>query len=495
VKLDLDRYRQRAESFIEELSREHYRHFAGLQDSFDIEAIYSKYSDLSSKQTVIELKQRYQDSPTGDEGRRNLALLEFAVDAYLGQATKAQAAKLAELEASLTVTVAGEDIGYRESAPRQANELDSKLREEIELARNSVVASDLNPLLKESLESAHVLAKELGWSSYYAMYQELRGIDLAALASETEQLLVATESSYKQLLEQHLESLDGPSIEEFGRHDFPWLFRAEKFDKFFPQERLVESFTKTLNGLGIDLAEQSNIVLDVEAREKKSPRAFCAPVKVPGEIYLVVAPIGGRDDYQTLLHEGGHSEHFAHVDTDLPFEFKQLGDNSVTESFAFLFHYLTEDPVWLKEILGVSASEDLIRHGKLQRLYFMRRYSAKLCYEVKLHSAEQLDTSFSQLYADQLTRATAVSWQPEGWLNDVDPGFYAASYLRAWALESSIKSHLKQQFGERWFTDAAAGDFLISLWREGQRLNADALCQEKLGKKLDFSALTDQVVQ
>ena len=49
-------------------------------------------------------------------------------------------------------------------------------------------------------------------------------------------------------------------------------------------------------------------------RPKKSPRAFCAPVRVPGEVYLVLSPVGGRDDFSVLFHEAGHAEHYANVD-------------------------------------------------------------------------------------------------------------------------------------------------------------------------------------
>ena len=58
----------------------------------------------------------------------------------------------------------------------------------------------------------------------------------------------------------------------------------------------------------------------------------------------MVPRVGGREDYAALFHEGGHAEHYANVDAELPFEFRHLGDNSVTESYAFLLEHLTEQP-------------------------------------------------------------------------------------------------------------------------------------------------------
>jgi len=72
-------------------------------------------------------------------------------------------------------------------------------------------------------------------------------------------------------------------------------------------------------------------------------------VRVPDEVYLVVPRVGGREDFAALFHEGGHAEHYANADAGLPMEYRYLGDNSVTESFAFLLEHVTEEPAWLRE--------------------------------------------------------------------------------------------------------------------------------------------------
>jgi hypothetical protein len=71
----------------------------------------------------------------------------------------------------------------------------------------------------------------------------------------------------------------------------------------------------------------------------------------------------------------------------------------------------------------------------------------------------------------------------------VDEGFYAACYLRAWALEAHWRAALIERFGERWFASAEAGRWLKRLWREGQRLDADELLGEVLGEELGFGRL------
>ncbi|MEA2443798.1 MAG: hypothetical protein QOJ12_1090, partial [Thermoleophilales bacterium] len=305
----------------------------------------------------------------------------------------------------------------------------------------------------------------------------------------------ATNDCYAEVLDPELRRTVGVGLSELRRSDLPWFFRAVEADAQFPAERLVPSFTDTLAALGIDQAAQRNVTLDVEARTNKSPRAFCAPVRVPDEIYLVVPPVGGRDDYFALFHEGGHAQHYAGVDAALPFEFRCLGDNSVTEGFAFLFDHLIEDPEWLRRRLGVHDDGTLAGHVRAQRLVFLRRYAAKLSYELELHSDGRPLEDLAGVYAERLSAAVGVDWPAVMFLTDVDPGFYAANYLRAWSLETHLRATLRERFGPAWFEQREAGSFLRSLWREGQRLNADELLREVAGDDagLDFAAMLDDL--
>jgi hypothetical protein len=484
----LDSYRENAEAFCEELDREYYLHLSGRKQSLEIEAIYQRRADLFTRDAVERLREEWDRSGDGDGRRRARHLLLFGFDGYLGQATKEEAARLAELEASLEVEVDGSRIPYRGVATEQANEPDPERRAALETARNEVLAQELNPHHLVALERVHALAGELGWASYGEAYAELRGIDLAELGRQAGEFLDATEESYARIADPELERAGIPPLGELRRSDMPRFFRAPALDGLFPGERLVGAFADTVAGLGIDLAGQRNVHLDTEPRPTKSPRAFCATPRVPEEVYLVISPVGGRDDFEALFHEGGHVEHYAHVDAGISFEDRRLGDNSVTESFAFLFEHLTEDREWLAARLGVAEPEPVLDHARAVKLVMLRRYAAKIAYELELHSGGPLDAMQSR-YVELLSGSTRVAWPGESWLSDVDPGFYVACYLRAWALETTWRRALRNRFGERWFESREAGEWLRGLWRLGQRLDATELLADALGEPLDFGSL------
>jgi hypothetical protein len=494
--MDLDAYRQSAEQFLIDLTGEYYRHYAGHKDTYEIEPIYGRHEHLFTAQAIDALRQhRAATEPGSDESRRLRMLLDFAVEGYLGEATKALETQLAEHEAVLTIELEDRRMGFRESSVVQANEPDAELRAAIERKRNELTESELGGLYRELLERQHQCTIDLGWSSYAEMCSECKSLDLAALHVQTHAFSVDSEARYPALLEPEVRRTLGLELAELRRSDLTRFFRAPEEDRQFPADRLASSFVDTMRGLGIDVAGQAAVHLDLEARPNKSPRAFCAPVRVPEEVHLVLTPVGGRDDFAVLFHEGGHTEHYAHIDPRLPFEYRYLGDNAITEAFAFLFEHLVEDREWLRRRLGIEDADRLLGHSRAQRLIYMRRYAAKLAYELELH-AESDERSLPQLserYAELIGGALQIEWPRETFLADVDPGFYCACYLRAWALETHLRGYLRDRFGPAWFEEREAGDALRRMWRQGQRLGAEELLDELNGQRLEFGVLLDDL--
>jgi hypothetical protein len=490
--MPLDAYRTRAEEFLAELTDAYRRHYAGLTDDYPADAIYARYGDLFTVETVATLRDGLIRA-LAQKRRPIQFLLDFAIEGLIGHKTRELEAALAQREAALTVEAGGRTLPFRQSATVQANEPDAASRAELEQARLDALETALQPLYVESLERTRATSAELGYSSYAAMCAELKNIDLLGLASQTAAFLEQTESPYPDLLAPPLRDSVGIAPAELRRADLPRFFRAAELDGWFPPDRLVSALTGTLQAAGINVEDQPGVALDVEPRPRKSPRAFCAPVRVPGNVHLVIAPIGGRDDYVALMHEGGHTEHYAHVDAALPFEYRCLGDNAITECHAFLLQHLTDDPEWLQRRLGVpeSAAQSIAAHGRAVRLVYLRRYAGKLAYELELHGADPPTTSEARVrYAELVGGALAIPWPREPYLADVDAGFYVSCYLRAWALEAHLRHQLRAAFGPVWFEQREAWAQVRELWRGGQRVTpAELLAELGSGPDLDFSLI------
>ncbi len=486
--LDLEQYRRRAEEFIGALDLEYYEHFSGRKPVCDTAAVYDRYPGLFSRDVIDGLEELYA-AAVDDEKLRLAYLLAFVVDGFMGEQTKYLADELANTEGAATIEVDGESIGLRQASVVQGNEPDRARRARIQEARLRATAEKLNPLLERIWRRCHELAEELGYPNYKELYAEVKGLDYDHLRAELEAFLADTANLYERVMHGLVRERLDIELADLTFADLPYLWRARGFDTVFSAERLVPTLRETLLGMGIHLDQQPNVHLDTEVRELKSPRAFCAPVRVPDEIYLVVLPRGGQDDYATLLHEAGHAEHFAHVRPDLPFEYRHLGDNAVTEGFAFTFDHLVLNREWLKAMLDFAESDEFVRFATIGDLYFMRRYAAKLAYETTLHAQTgELDAMPAE-YSRRLSAATLVTVPPENYLADVDDGFYCASYLRAWMLEGALRLMLQDRFGASWFAEPDAGAWLRELWSGGQELKAERLLLRHGGGRLNADPL------
>ena len=111
------------------------------------------------------------------------------------------------------------------------------------------------------------------------------------------------------------------------------------------------------------------------------------------------------------------------------------------------------------------------------KLWFLRRYAAKLEYELILHDTGPVSRC-AEVYRELLARATLVDWPHELSLADVDPFFYAGRYLRAWIFEAQLRQHLREHFDEEWYRNDRTGPFLLALWQQGQRQTVEELAAE-----------------
>jgi hypothetical protein len=482
---ELEALREQADRFLGDLDEEYYRHYAGLKESFDLVPIYERYAELAKLETARALREFV------DGDRRRRELWRLSCDGYLGNLTREHSERVARLEAELEATVDGESVGFRMLTPRIANEPDRDVRRRLFEARSALREEHLNPIQLESWQATHAGARELGASSYADLHRDGFRMELDGLADGCRALLESTERIWEERADRLLRQRVGVGLTEAAAYDVPRLLRATEWDPHFPSDRMVPALEATLADLGIDLQAQPNVHLDVEPRPLKTPRAFCAPIEVPGRVMLVIQPIGGPDDWRALFHEAGHTEHFAHTEADLPVEERRLGDYAVTEGWAALFERLVDEPGWLNRRLDFPRPAEWAAECAVSELYFVRRYSAKLLYELEFHMADDV-TALRGRYVELLGDALKIEPGPSEYLADIDPGFYASAYLRSWAFEAQLREFLREQFGTAWFARREAGSLLRELWALGQQPTAEELLADVTGATLEMESVAER---
>jgi hypothetical protein len=478
---DLDRFRDRADRFIADLDEEFYLHYAGHKEKLELTPIYERYSELTQLDQALALGR------SADGDRHITELWRFAVEGYLGELTREPAEKIAELEASLEATVDGETIPFRMLRPAMANEPDRDTRERLDRARVELTEEHLNPLHAEGVQIVRDGVERLESPNYAELYRRL-GFRLDELADQCRALLDSTEKQFEESADKLFRARAGIGLDEARRWDVIRTFRAPEWDPQFPAEKMLPALEATLSDMGIDLKSQENVELDVEQRPKKSPRAFCAPIEIPGRVVLVIQPMGGADDWRALFHEAGHTEHYANTSPNLLMEEKRLGDVAVTEGWAMLMQHLTDDPAWLTKRLDFPRPDEFEREGVTQLLYMVRRYSAKLLYELEFHQADD-PTKLSNRYVEILGDALKIEPAAADYLADIDSSFYVTGYLRSWAFEAQFRTHLRERFGHDWFAKREAGSLVRELWETGMSMTADEMLGEVTGQEIEMDAV------
>lgn len=489
--MNLSSLREMAEDFLQDVQEEIYQQVAGHKRKLDISAVHARYPALFSRDSLTFLLEQ-RAKAQGEERRRLDYLGRFLADGYLARGVSQLTDEIASREASAVVDWQGETVPFRYLAVMLAQESDPARRKALALLRDKVL-SQLNPLRAERFVRRCALVRELSYDSYPALMEDFGGPHSASLKALLEGLMTETDVAFTELLEETLLDIVGLSLDQAQAHDIPRLIRALPFDRHFPADKALNCLHNTLQQMGIHLVEQSNIILDIAPRDRKKPGAFALPVHIPDKIYFVVQPIGGQDDYQALLHEAGHAEHWAHINPAQPFEFKRLGDDAVTESFAFLFEHLTTNRQWLRCHLALDQSDDYLKFARLVRFYKIRRYAARFFYALEAYALAD-PTLLPDRYLSLFGEILAVQPSPEMYLKDLDDQLYAVCYLRAWMFEPQLKARLRDQAGEHWFQAREGGEILRQLWQWGQRYGVAELARQLGDDGLDSQALRTELL-
>jgi hypothetical protein len=497
--LSLERLRRDGEAFMQEISREYYNAHSGLKTSAELQPIYEKYRNILGRDALDLTRDAFLSSAEGSEERRSTRLL---LDWQAESQSSRELAPLDEREIAwegeAVVHVAdGRVIPYQRTSIELANSTDRAERAMIEAARQAIVEKELAPMKRERFQREREITESLELANgYNPTWELLSGVSLGGLREECAQFLRDTQAMWDEVCPAFVKRKLGMNARETTRADALALFRAREFDQYFPANQMETSIRTQVEEMGVDPDADGRVLFDTGEREGKRSRAFCAPVRVPEEVYLVLRPHGGQTDWQTFLHELGHALHFAYMRPDLAMEYRWMGDNSVTEAYAMLFDHLMQDAGWLQRYTGLEkkTTPEYLRTAGFEELHFLRRYCAKLIYETQLYGGDVPWDALPDLYVEQLTAATTFQYARADAFVDVDPRYYAARYLRAWQLQALIGETLVESYDADWWRNPRAGPWIVrELFGEAQRELAQEQAERVSGKTLSFAPLVRSI--
>ena len=491
-------YESRLRRYLYERAEEGRAVRVGEKEVSEQASIVGRYADLFSRQQLEAL--RSAEETATDEERELLYRLRKTCEGGL------LVAELAERDDALEnailaarVVHRGEELPLRSAQAKLAVLPDYREREELG-ALHAEASAGFNDERLDLLGAAEELEAELtGEPDAVARNEEEKGISLGELERALVDAAERSGEAFARLRERWYDRLLGPERGELpSSYHVAYLRRLTPLDALYTKERSVPVCLETLERLGFRLDEEPNVRLDLDDRPQKSPRACVIASDPPQVVHLITRAQGGLHDYQAFLHEAGHALHYAGCDPSLPYTFRRLArDHALTEIYSYILESITREPGWHAEHFDLDdeqVAENAEATTFLEALLF-QRYVAKLRFELAFWSRFGEDGGTPDGYAERLTEATGLAYRPDGYLADMDSGFYSADYLRAWIRSAQLRAYLVREIGADWWRRGETGELLRDLFREGTRPTSEEIAARLGFEPLDTDPLVDELTR
>lgn len=526
----LDRINQELEGQHIQRAREHYLvKGAGLKRQFDVPDNKGSRSSLSHDADFDKLLKLHQEHPDHLEIKRlYAAVLASTVDTPLaGEKTRLENLRVqidtidpnpneppkTDKSPSKKIYVALDNQPIEkltsaiEPSPGATAKIVVNLKDDLVFddikGGDDRLVGEFKSLFLQILEKRTSLIRNQGYADPVDYYAHITGHPLKALRQKALEWLNKTKRLYWHAIapvfttaRSGTEVLQKSSVARDVVEDKIFSSLDEHIEERFSFSNIAEMMKKTIESLGIPylqlvrsihfetmaqfeafLQSRSSggrIFIDHIATGQKDPRAFVSPTQ-PQEVWLSIPLEEDSQSCSTFLHETGHALHHSHTDEALPFALRQLGNNAVTETYAFLFEELMKNTHWLTHIAGVSPKQarQIVRHFARKDAYYFRKHLCKLLFELELVDGTDLTDKPKKFRRSMIEHTGQVDDATSRWSLHVDDDFYVVDYILAYVLKGQLEEYLKQHFGsaqtqgENWYQNPKAGEFLKALWAKG----------------------------
>jgi len=469
-------FEERLNRYLYERAEEARAVRVGEKETSEQAEIVARYADLFTR-AQHECLRDEEEQAAGDERERLYRLREACLGGIVVADLAERMDRFENEFLAARVEFRGESLPLRSAQAMLAILDEYGDRDELgDLAADASAA--FNDDRQELMAAGEALDAELsGDPDPVARSAQRKAIDLHALAEALGRAAREQDESYGPLRERWIDRILGEGHEaEPASYHVSYIRRLSPLADTYTKERSVPVCLESLSRLGFDLASEEHIRLDLDDRPQKNPRACVIASDPPNVVHLITRAQGGLHDYQGLLHEAGHALHYAGVDPALPYTFRRLSrDHALTEIYSFLLESVSREPGWHAEHFDLSASEaeENADATRFLDVLLFRRYAAKLDYELELWADFERAPDYAPKYAERLRAATGFRYRPDGYLADMDDGFYSADYLRAWIRAAQLRAYLRETIGSDWWERRETGDFLRGLFAEGTRPSSE----------------------
>jgi len=401
---------------------------------------------------------------------------------------------------------------------------DSKDSVQLERAwmASKVIGQKVAPAIVELVKLRNKAARALGYANFQVMQLALGEQDPGQLEKLFDQLDELTRKDYAQAKNE----VDTFLAARLGitKGDLrPWHYQdpffqgapkiyAVDLDVYYKGKDLAKLAEQYYAGLGMPIADVLNRS-DLYEKPGKYQHAFSSDIDHSGDVRILCSLKSNAYWMDTILHESGHSVYSKFNDPKLPWLLRDSAHAFTTEAIANLFGRFASNPVWLHDVLGLSAEESariakpLADSLRLEQLVFSRWSQVMFRFEKAMY--ENPDQDLNKLWWDLVERFQLIR-RPEGhngadWASKIHVALYPAyyhNYLLGQLLASQIYHHVgtrvmkaKDPRQVSFAGHKEVGAYLIeSIFKPGMRYPWNEMIRRATGEELTPKYYAEQFI-
>lgn len=454
-----------------EMLAKYSRYFQSEPDSVESSVEQTSESligDLTSPEN-LRLLQKIEDSypPDSEDERKVRRLRHFLIEMILQRNTQEVRGYLEDMRVTDSVKLNNRLVSLDVVQRILTSEKDRDLRQQAYYAWISELQKE-NAVTAELIRIEDSTAFDLGYGDLSAICQERQQLDYAVLSDQARNTIRETDSLFRQLATEVVPKLSGLKFDMLRGYDIAFLMGTSHYDDHFRNINQMERCEAALAQMGLVPGSSSRLKL-VRQTNRPYSRPATYPVTIPDDIRVILPADSGHWETSALMHEIGHALHWLNTE-EREFEFTQLGAGALKEAYAFLIEGLLDEPEVVEKAFGVTQSEirDFLRQRAYVQLMATRSYCGDLLFEQEVHGGA---VDLRKAYEEIKRPLGSYGWSEadqELLYRRLDQ-FASAEYLTGWFLAAQLREHLRDEFGERWYTLPATGEFLKGLWKYGTR--------------------------
>lgn len=348
------------------------------------------------------------------------------------------------------------------------------------------LSRQLDGRTRELFRLRNGLAQEEGFETYGHMQMEAQGLTLPQVKAILEELSVASEPAYREVLDE------GARRQKLGSVQ-PWdvKFLLDGVGGlpagYFPRSGILGRLNEWAGHHGLDLND-----LGISVHMLDIPyNGLCMGI-TPKDIRILGNWSDGHNYYKTAFHELGHALHNAFGD---PGSYILRREPSVfSEAMAELIGYTVQDPAWLAH-MGLTPSEVASAGSQAMGPWFayLRQRTAHALFEYEAYANPDADLDVlnagieARVLGCHFDESPRWAAEPNAWYTRYP--VYWQNYVLADVIASQIHHDLRRRFGSVWRSSAALEHIRQYYWAPGGALDWQEKLLRGTGQPLGTKAL------